>query len=149
MLSAPKSRMVLTCLAVIAGGAILFADLRRAPPPEAGSSLAPAQVVLPPESDGLAARPRSGRSAVTEPLFDIVRIEPGGEAIIAGRAAPGASIELLRDGDIHDKAITDASGQFVMVPPRLPPGKHELTLVSRQPDGKQTTSKSVTVAIGP
>ena len=147
MRNAPYSRMVLTSLAVIAGGAILFVDLRGAPPPESGSSPAPAQVVSQPESNGLAARPRSDRSA--EPSFDIVRIEPGGEAIIAGRSAPGANVELLRDGKTYDKAITDAAGQFVMLPPRLPPGKYELTLVSRQPDGRQTTSKSVTVAIGP
>jgi hypothetical protein len=139
--------MVLTSLAVIAGGAILFADLRRAPPPEAGPSQPLAPVVSQPESNGLAARPRSDRSA--EPSFDIVRIEPGGEAIIAGRGAPGANIELLRDGKIYDRAITDASGHFVMVPPRLPPGKYELMLVSRQPDGGQAASKSVTVAVGP
>ena len=35
-----------------------------------------------------------------------------------------------------------------MVPPRLPPGDYELTLRSRQPDGKQVTSKqSVVVAL--
>jgi nucleoid-associated protein YgaU len=35
-----------------------------------------------------------------------------------------------------------------MVPPRLPPGDYELTLRSRQPDGKQATSKqSVAVAL--
>jgi nucleoid-associated protein YgaU len=35
-----------------------------------------------------------------------------------------------------------------MVPPRLPPGNYELTLRSRQPDGKQATSKqSVVVAL--
>jgi hypothetical protein len=147
MPNAPYSRMVLTSLAVIAGAAILLADLRRAPPPETGSFPAPAQVVSPPESNGLAARPRSDRAA--EPSFDIVRIEPGGEAIIAGRGVPGANIELLRDGNAYDKAIADASGQFVMLPPRLPPGKYELMLLSRQPDGRQTRSKSVTVAIGP
>jgi nucleoid-associated protein YgaU len=35
-----------------------------------------------------------------------------------------------------------------MVPPRLPPGDYELTLRSRQPDGKRATSKqSVVVAL--
>jgi nucleoid-associated protein YgaU len=32
-----------------------------------------------------------------------------------------------------------------MVPPRLPPGHYELTLGSRQPDGKQATSKQTVV----
>src|SRR5260370_24768984 len=60
---------------------------------------------------------------------------------IAGRAARGAIVELLRSGERHDRAVADQSGQFVMVPPRLPPGDYDLTLRSRQPDGQQATSK--------
>ena len=83
-----------------------------------------------------------------EPVFDIARIELPGDAVIAGRAAPGASVELLRSGELHDRVVADQSGQFVMVPPRLPPGDYELTLRSRQPDGTQATSKhSVVVAL--
>jgi nucleoid-associated protein YgaU len=82
------------------------------------------------------------------PAFDIARIEQTGDAVIAGRAAPGAIVELLRNGEPHDRAVADQSGQFVMVPPRLPPGDYELTLRSRQPDGKRATSKqSVVVAL--
>jgi nucleoid-associated protein YgaU len=82
------------------------------------------------------------------PVFDIARIERTGDAVIAGRAAPGAIVELLRNGDGHDRVVADQSGQFVVVPPRLPPGNYELTLRSRQPDGKQATSKqSVVVAL--
>ena len=84
------------------------------------------------------------------PAFDIARIEPTGEAVIAGRATPGATVELLRNGEPHDRAVADLSGQFVMVPPRLPSGTYDLTLRSKQPDGKQATSKqSVTVALEP
>src|SRR4029453_17865644 len=39
------------------------------------------------------------------PAFDIARIEPTGEAVIAGRATPGATVELLRNGDLHDRAV--------------------------------------------
>ena len=84
------------------------------------------------------------------PSFDIARIEPTGEAVIAGRATPGAAVELLRDGEVHDRVVADQSGQFVMVPPRLPSGTYDLTLRARDPDGKQTSSKqSVTVALEP
>ena len=54
-------------------------------------------------------------------------------------------MELLRNGEFYDRAIADHSGQFVMVPPRLLPGDNELTLRSRQPDGKQATSKQIAV----
>ena len=96
----------------------------------------------------LAIPPRSPDTNESAPAFDIARIERTGEAVIAGRAAPGSIVELMRNGEPHDRVVADQSGQFVMVPPRLPPGDYELTLRSTQPDGKQTTSKqSVEVAL--
>src|SRR5450631_3293142 len=96
---------------------------------------------------GSRATPDSGDGV---PAFDIARIEPTGEAVIAGRAAPGSTVELLRNGELHDQAIADQSGEFAMVPPRLPPGTYDLTLRSKQPDGKLATSKqSVAVALEP
>jgi nucleoid-associated protein YgaU len=90
----------------------------------------------------------SGAGDEVRPAFDVARVEPSGDAVIAGRAAPGASVELLRNGTLHDRVVADASGQFAMVPPRLPPGDSELTLRSRQPDGRPATSKeSVVVAL--
>jgi nucleoid-associated protein YgaU len=77
----------------------------------------------------------------TLPAFDIARIEETGDAVIAGTAAPGAIVELLRNGERLDEAAADRSGHFVMVPPRLPPGEYELTLRSRLPDGTLATSK--------
>jgi hypothetical protein len=92
--------------------------------------------------------PRSQDTNDFVPSFDIARIERTGEAVIAGRAAPNAIVELLRNGERHDRGVADPSGQFIMVPPRLPSGKYELTLRSRQPDGEQATSKrSVAVAL--
>jgi nucleoid-associated protein YgaU len=59
-------------------------------------------------------------------------------------------VELLRNGELHDRAVADQSGQFVMVPPQLPSGTYDLTLRSKQPDGKQAASKqSVAVALEP
>jgi nucleoid-associated protein YgaU len=96
----------------------------------------------------LAVSPRSPDSDESVPAFDIARIEQTGDAVIAGTAAPGAIVELLRNGERHDRAVAGPSGQFVMVPPRLPPGNYELTLRSIQPDGKQATSKQrVVVAL--
>jgi len=84
------------------------------------------------------------------PAFDVARIEPSGDAVVAGRAAPGATVELLRNGEIHDHAVADQAGQFVMVTPRLPPGTYDLTLRSKAPDGKEATSRqSVAVALDP
>src|SRR5712671_3051970 len=90
----------------------------------------------------------AGGGGEARPAFDVARVEPSGDVVIAGRAAPGASVELLRNGEPHDRVVADASGQFAMVPPRLPPGNSELTLRSRLPDGRLATSKeSVVVAL--
>jgi hypothetical protein len=96
----------------------------------------------------LAVSPRRADTNNFAPIFDIARVERKGDAVIAGRAAPGAMVELLVDSEPLDRALADQSGQFVMATPRLAPGNHELTLRSRQPDGKQTTSEQgVMVAI--
>jgi nucleoid-associated protein YgaU len=115
---------------------------------EASGALATAQAEPNAVAATPAVSPRSPDADESVPVFDIARIERTGDAVIAGRAAPGAIVELLRNGERHDRAVADQSGQFVMVPPRLPPGDYELTLRSRQPDGKQATSKqNVVVAL--
>jgi nucleoid-associated protein YgaU len=92
--------------------------------------------------------PSAADDRAPAPVFDVARIESSGDAVIAGRAAPGARIELLRNGEVHDRVVADKSGQFVIVPPRLPSGDYELTLRASQPDGKQATSKNgVAVAL--
>ncbi len=86
--------------------------------------------------------------APVAPSFDVVRVEPDGESVIAGRAAPGATIELLRGDQVHARAVADASGLFAIVPPPLPPGSHQIVLQSIAPDGtRQRSRESVTVAI--
>jgi nucleoid-associated protein YgaU len=172
MTKASIARIVVPCLALVAAGGVVLAfgitHLRRERPVEASAvTAAPA---ISPRASGIQdqdlialatslAETKIGAAALVVPpsspgtgdglmlTFDIARIEPSGDAVIAGRAAPGASVELLRDGELHDRVVADQSGQFVMVPPRLAPGDHVLTLRSRQPDGEQATSKqSVVVA---
>lgn len=100
--------------------------------------------------DGLVGKPPAPESNDGVPTFDVASIEPTGETVVAGRAVPGATVELLRDGDVHDRVVADRSGQFVMVPPKLPPGTYDLTLRSKAPDGTVTTSRQrVTAALEP
>ena len=82
--------------------------------------------------------------------FDFALVGRGGDAVIAGTAAPDAAVELLRNGEVLDRAIADQFGQFVMNPSGLPSGDYELTLRSRQGNGKQATSRrSVAVTVRP
>jgi len=166
-------RMLVPCVAVFAAvGATLFFGImptRRQPPVQIAPSAA-ALAISPPGSVDRDEGPARLLTAQAEanadasafavslpppeddesvPVFDIARIDRMGDAVIAGRAAPGAIVELLRRGELFDRAVADDAGQFVMVPPRLSSGEYELTLRSRQPDGKQATSKQkVVVAAG-
>jgi nucleoid-associated protein YgaU len=173
MISLSISRMVvpLVALAAACGIALVPAiqQLRREPPvdakpasavpeaptpasgkPKQGSeALALAQDQANTVIAGLVGAPASPNSDVA-PEFDIARIEPTGEAVIAGRSTPGATVELLRNGELHDRVVADQSGQFVIVPPKLPPGTYDLTLRSKELNGKQVLSKqSVAVVIEP
>jgi LysM repeat protein len=164
-------RAVISALALLAvAGAVLSVDrvLRKA----SGGRTAPS-VILPPPSAGA---DRSAAKAVENaantlaalggiaggetrrdadhndgsPAFDVARVEPSGDTVIAGRATPGATVELLRNGKVHDRVVADASGQFAIVPPRLPAGDSELTLRSRPPGGAPVTSRqTVVVSVQP
>src|SRR3954447_25878578 len=120
------------------------------PPDSQASALAAAQSTANALAGAVTGPPAPPDSADGLPAFDVARIEPSGDAVIAGRASPGATVELLRNGEVFDRAVADPSGQFVMVPPRLPSGTYDLSLRATQPDGKPATSKqSVAVALEP
>lgn len=65
----------------------------------------------------------------TPPSFDVVRIDPQGNTVMAGRAAPSATVVIL-DGDAEiGRIAADGRGEWVFIPPQpLPPGTHELSL---------------------
>ena len=90
-----------------------------------------------------AARPADRRI----PSFDIVRVEPTGDSVIAGRSEPGADIELLNKGKPFAKAKADANGQFVIIPQNLKPGAHQLQLRSRLNDQTRDSEQAVAVSV--
>jgi nucleoid-associated protein YgaU len=89
----------------------------------------------------LAGPPEAADKDQSSPTFDIARVEASGDAVIAGRAAPGATVDLLRGGERLGRAVAGPSGEFVMVPSRLPAGSYELTLSAKLPDGTVALSK--------
>ncbi|MGR4000222.1 MAG: LysM peptidoglycan-binding domain-containing protein [Alphaproteobacteria bacterium] len=66
------------------------------------------------------------------PSFDVVRVEPGGAAILAGRAAPGADVTVLLDGEAVGTAQADRRGEWLLLPDTdLTVGSHRLDLQSQ------------------
>ena len=84
------------------------------------------------------------------PSFDVVRIEPDGSAVIAGRAAPGSTVTILDGGKPVGTVTADARGEWVLVPgTAMPPGARELTLQSTTPAGGQLASGDAVVLVVP
>jgi nucleoid-associated protein YgaU len=96
-----------------------------------------------------ASAPAAGEAADSplKPAFDVVNVEPAGDAVIAGRAAPNAKVELRDAGKTVAEATADASGQFVIIPPALAPGEHSLSLAADAGKGTSETSEAVAVSV--
>jgi nucleoid-associated protein YgaU len=104
-----------------------------------------------PESSAAKGPSPTGATSVSppaSPAFDVVRVEPTGETVVAGRATPGATVELLLNGVRQSRVVADPSGLFALVPDSLPPGAHELVLQVTNGDGTKVRSpQSVTVVV--
>lgn len=98
--------------------------------------------------NGLEAPDAAGRSSA--PSFDIVRINPRGSAVIAGRAVPGATVTVLDGGKPIGTATADARGEWVLVPAKpLAPGGRTLSLSAKHPDGSTHESAGEVVLVVP
>src|SRR5260370_25990017 len=107
---------------------------KSAPAPGAATTEATAPASAPsaqPAPAAAPAQPAAPSAAapleVAKPAFDVVTVAPTGEAVIAGRAAPNAKVELRDAGQTVAEATTDAAGQFVIIPPALAPARHSPT----------------------
>ncbi|MBC8038063.1 MAG: hypothetical protein H7X89_12685, partial [Rhizobiales bacterium] len=82
------------------------------------------------------------------PSFDTVRIEKTGEALIAGRAAPGSEVTVMLDGKAIGKTTANADGAFVLTPESaLPTGSGALTVESTNAGGTVTLKSEQSVAV--
>lgn len=102
-----------------------------------------------PSTPSTPSMPAPARAAVA-PSFDVVRVNPQGDAVIAGRAAPGSRVTILDGGKIIGEVDADARGEWVFVPSApLPPGSRQLSLRTIGPDGNPLLSDSNVVLAVP
>lgn len=88
--------------------------------------------------------PATTGDAAQLPTFDVLRVEPDGSAVIAGKAQPGSQLEIINKGEVIAKTPVEGSGDFAAVLDNpLPPGDHELVLRATGKDGKVSESKEV------
>lgn len=74
---------------------------------------------------------------VSSPMFDIVRIDPEGKILVAGRWMPDANISILIDNKVVATERTNADGEFVYSPTRVfEPGNYTISLMGVSPEMK-------------
>jgi broad specificity phosphatase PhoE len=82
------------------------------------------------------------------PSFDVVRVEPSGDAVIAGVAAPGSMVEVLDDGKPVARAKANESGDWALALDRpLAPGTHDLAIRTTSGDQTSMTLSDQRVAV--
>lgn len=80
-----------------------------------------------------------GQSPTVVPSFDLIRIEPNGDAVIAGRAEPNSELILLDNGQPIGKVTADWTGEWAFIPDQpLAQQGHEFSLVIVTPQGTVT-----------
>ncbi|GAB4491788.1 MAG: LysM peptidoglycan-binding domain-containing protein [Parvularculaceae bacterium] len=133
-------RLVLIALliaALIAGG-LFYLDRARRAPDAAGGPDAATEI-------------ERRETAIAPPSFDIVRVDPSGEAVVAGRAAPGSRVMLYADGELLSETQADARGEWViLVETPLDAGPVELSLamtVTREGEEPFTIQSEQTVVV--
>lgn len=118
-----------------------------APPPP------PVAIALPPAPPAPVPPPATAPAPPPEPpgpRFDIVRVTPQGETVVAGRAAPDATVTLLDNGAPIAQVKADQRGEWVAVPTApLAPGSRELSLEERTGDSPPVPSERVVVVAVP
>lgn len=105
---------------------------------------------IPPPASGTTATPQTPVTSPDEPTFDVVRIDAGGDTVIAGRAKPGARVTIIDGGKELGQVTADARGEWVFLPSGpLDPGSRELRLRAVNPDGKTVESGETVVLVVP
>jgi nucleoid-associated protein YgaU len=104
----------------------------------------PGAVATPP----VAADAGQGLAPGAPPAFDIVRVQPDGSLVLAGRAAPGATIDIVARDRVIGSTSSDESGAFAFVLDQpLAPGDYEIGLVAKVGDEKTASAEKAVVQI--
>lgn len=99
------------------------------------------------ESD--AADPAVASDSWITPSFDVLRVEPDGSTVIAGKAEPGTTLDIMNGETVIASTQVGSSGDFaVILDNPLPAGDYQLTLRITGTDGAVRLSEEVaTVSI--
>ena len=84
------------------------------------------------------------------PSFDIIRVEPRGATVIAGRAEPGSVVTVYDEEIILGRVVAGPGGDWVFLADSpLAPGSHALRLHSRTDQGTEVWSDRIALIAVP
>ena len=92
----------------------------------------------------------SPQQKVNKPSFDVVRVNPDGDTVIAGRAAPEAKVEIFDGKKQIGEVLADKRGEWVFLPSSpLPPGNRRLSLMMTDENDEKIDSENALVLLVP
>lgn len=139
--------VVLGGLAAVAIGVLVFLMM---PQPETDE--APAAVVVdtavstssgaaaPEDVPDVAAEAPEPAQARQVPEFDTFRVDPDGSMVIAGRAEPGQTVDIILAGEALERVVADAWGNFVALPIASPAAQPRRLSLLADPEGDAIAS---------
>ncbi|MEM9725542.1 MAG: LysM peptidoglycan-binding domain-containing protein [Pseudomonadota bacterium] len=181
-MASQRALTIIFALFILVGGGLaagfgLFGALTPPRDIETAEVFAPGDDSALSEADGVASVPAAGRVRIpggppdasvaalenalsaperfsNAPEFDVVRIAPDGAAVLAGRAAPGAQVTVLVDGQRAATAEADQLGEFVATLPPLRDAAaagagRRIDLSARNPDGTVVASLAPVIVAAP
>ncbi|WP_036554953.1 LysM peptidoglycan-binding domain-containing protein [Nisaea denitrificans] len=109
--------------------------------PPAPAAKAPGTTSTP--ATAKAPEPSVEKADLAEPSFDVVRVDPEGNTVIAGKAKPNANVRIMDGEQKIGEVQADDKGDWVFLPEKkLPSGSSVLTLESDTGKDADTPSKS-------
>ena len=138
-MSATRSIIIAAALGTLAAGVATVFVLTRVPSddPARNGEANPSQT---------SANAGDEVAVIAPPSFDVVRVDPRGTAVIAGRGEPGATVSVLVDGNSIAELEVDERGEWVLiVDDPLPAGSVELGLLMQTPSGQEIRSEQIVV----
>jgi nucleoid-associated protein YgaU len=138
--------IALALVAICAAGGLYYLASKPDLSPTPAAPPAPAPVAAAPAPPpGPPAGPPAG---TIPPEFDVVRVDPSGNAVIAGRAEPGATVTIRSGKTVVGTVTADSSGAFALAPDTpLPAGAQQLSLAETLPGNSQVVTGQTSAAV--
>jgi len=115
---------------------------------EQTTNAAPLKAITPPKAP--APKQPTTAKPKEKPSFDVVRVTPEGNAVIAGRAEPKSTVVIIDNGQFVGQLDADERGEWVYLPDKpLEPGSRQLSLEQRSKGKKPVPSDDVVVVVVP